>query len=95
MNPAEEPLVVYYVETDDEEIELFYGDEDDARRDAISVTKYGGLDPSRSATISRVTVKGPSAMQDLDGVLNLLNRKGYFESTEVIATYTDGEEVKP
>ncbi len=32
-------------------------------------------------------------MRGLGGVLDMLNRDGYFEHTEVIATYTDGKEV--
>ena len=92
MSGQSAPWVVYYLETDDEELEFFYDNEASARKDAISVTKIGGLDPNRSATISRVVLKGPSAMKTLAGALALLKRDGYAKSAEVIATYTDGKE---
>ena len=87
--------VIYYLETDDDENEIFYECLGAARDAAAKITRPHGHGQGLplSATVSRLQLKKSWLMRGLGGVLDMLNRDGYFEHTEVIATYTDGKEV--
>ncbi len=83
---------VYHLETDgdeEEKIELYYDNEDDARRDARTVTQVSFR---TTAIISRVLLKRPEAWT-FDDALALLKRSGYAKEMFVVATYTKGKEV--
>ena len=83
--------IVYFVDTGDSDTEFFYGNERDARADALEISRAsagGGRAPE--ITVSRVVMR-PTDHPGL--MLALLNRAGFFKETRIIGTYRGGKEV--